>query len=539
MAPPVAFGAVSFSGFSVTPTTTQAAGHPNVKIVQSFSSSPASDDARDVTVRLPPGLAGDPHAATRCSAGAFAADTCAASSKVGAVAVQTQVDALGVTTAAPGDVYNLPPAGGEPARLGLIVRPPPVALVTFSKIRLEAPVKVGPETGYGLETTFANQPRTANSSIGPLAIRIAGINLTLFGRVGSKAFITNPSSCRPVTALARVTSYDSAAVGTRTAPYRATGCAGVPFSPKLTGTVGRKGANGNDDLVPLTTVIALPAGNAALRVARVILPSGVTPNLPALNGACPAALLAQARCPAASRIGSAKGVSPLLDRPLTGPVYLVASGGLLPKLVVQLSGQVSVTLEGALALANGRSQTTFTGSPDLPLSRFELSIKGGPGGLLKATGNLCKSSTKTVVDASLTAYSDRVRTLKSSLDRGGCKPPKPRATATLKKGVLVLRIRAGDTTRLRRLRAVLPRSLTVPARRLKARAAKRLSRKSVKLRGRTLRVTLPRKGARALRLVARGVLLKGGASRRLALKLTAVDTKRHTTRLRVRFRARR
>src|SRR3954447_11387677 len=78
-----ASASVSLTSFKVTPSTTQAGAHPDLTIDTSFSLDPTSDDVKSVGVLLPQGLVGDPNAADRCSASAFAADNCPASTKVG------------------------------------------------------------------------------------------------------------------------------------------------------------------------------------------------------------------------------------------------------------------------------------------------------------------------------------------------------------------------------------------------------------------------------------------------------------------------
>src|SRR3954469_9118476 len=119
--PASASAAVTISSFKVTPSTTAAGAHPDLTIDTAFALDPATDDVKSVGVLLPQGLVGDPNAADRCSAAAFKADTCPASSKVGTTtaAVTATVVVLPVDQTVPGDIYNLAPQGDEPARLGV------------------------------------------------------------------------------------------------------------------------------------------------------------------------------------------------------------------------------------------------------------------------------------------------------------------------------------------------------------------------------------------------------------------------------------
>ena len=70
------------------------------------------------------------------------------------------------TVTSPGTVYNLPAVGAEPARLGIKIRPAPLGPVTFQTISLVSVAKLGPETGYALETTIPNQPRHGRTALG-------------------------------------------------------------------------------------------------------------------------------------------------------------------------------------------------------------------------------------------------------------------------------------------------------------------------------------------------------------------------------------
>jgi hypothetical protein len=94
---PVAGADVSVTSFQVRPSTSRAGAHPDVNIATDFSSSPASDDLKNLTVRLAPGLVGNPQSADRCTGVLFLADSCPAGSRVGAVSVTAQLIATSST----------------------------------------------------------------------------------------------------------------------------------------------------------------------------------------------------------------------------------------------------------------------------------------------------------------------------------------------------------------------------------------------------------------------------------------------------------
>ncbi len=81
--------------------------------------------------------------------------------------------------------------------------------------------------------------------------------------------------------------------------------------------------------------------------------------------------------------------TPLLDDELAGPVYLVSSNHGLPDLLADLRGQVNVQLRGVISSAKARIKTVFYPVPDVPVSKFVLTMKGGKKGLLVNSRNLC------------------------------------------------------------------------------------------------------------------------------------------------------
>jgi hypothetical protein len=104
----------------------------------------------------------------------------------------------------------------------------------------------------------------------------------------------------------------------------------------------------------------------------------------------------RAQCPRRTRIGFAKAVSPVLNRSLGGPVYFVqgirvdpntgARIRTLPNLLVKLNGEIRINLRGTTDVRRNRLVSTFPSVPDAPVTRFDLRLKGGKGGVLAATG---------------------------------------------------------------------------------------------------------------------------------------------------------
>lgn len=112
--------------------------------------------------------------------------------------------------------------------------------------------------------------------------------------------------------------------------------------------------------------------------------------------------LAPGHCPEASVVGSAEAFTPLIAAPIKGRVYLAAPGcagsgqaqctdqdaadGNLYRLYVELSGAegIDVKIEGKVQVSPVTGQITMrlTETPQLPLSRLNVDLNGGPHALL-------------------------------------------------------------------------------------------------------------------------------------------------------------
>ena len=499
--PASALASVSITSFKVTPSTTQAGAHPDVTIDTAFSLNPTSDDVKSVGVVLPQGLVGDPNAAARCPIASFTADNCPATSKVGTTTAQVTATVALVETpqTVNGDVYSLQPQGDEPARLGIVLRPTAGGVLPLDKVFLQSAVTSGPQTNYGLLTTFDGLPRNS----GGLETRVNSMKLVLSGKAARGPFMTNPTSCREAVSTATVTSYDDAnSPKTATSSFTPTGCDAEPFSPSLTGSVGGSGQTARGLSPTLTTVVSTNVGDANPSRVVVTLPPSVAANLALVSRQCVASVFAAGNCPPESRVGSATASSPLLPKALTGPVIFTQTASTAePALAVVLGPPVPLTLIGTVSLAPGALGNTFDGIPDLPLSRFELTIDGGGGrntGLVVNTADLCRAGTPLTVKGQLTAQSGRTASTTSELEPSGCEsitvgagPGKPRGKLTLrfrkKRGTLTASFTSPG--KLKRVRLTLPKSFRNPARKrhLRVKGGKG------KIRGRVLTITSSRK----------------------------------------------
>jgi hypothetical protein len=400
--------ALGISTFTVTPSSTAAAGHPNLTIDTVFSG--ASDNLKNLTVHLPPGLVGNPNAATKCTQSQFDSDSCPGTSVVGTVTNNVTATALGllpITQDITDNVYDVAPSAGEPARLGIWVHPPNIEGALIDKVKLPVTVSVRPGD-FGLDTSISNIPNTLNSTLlGSIPVTINSISLTLNGTASNGNFVTLPSSCTPATTQIDVTSYSSTSVS-KQSTFTPTGCGSVAFHPTMAVSLENTRA---DTPSGYTVTLGVPANNSTVKRAQVVLPAGTVLSPAAANGAtaCTDAQLgvgsaAPGACPDSSQIGTASIVTPLLGT-LNGKVFL---GQPTPTQLLRLfvdieQSGVKIKLPGTVTPdpSNGQLTTVFDNLPQVPFTSFALSFRGGPTAILSNPQD-CGSHTAT---ADLTPWS--------------------------------------------------------------------------------------------------------------------------------------
>jgi hypothetical protein len=204
-------------------------------------------------------------------------------------------------------------------------------------------------------------------------------------------FIVNPTNCDPMSVDSRIGGSGGATADPRSR-FQVAGCDALPFAPKL--KLQLKGATRRIGHPALKAVLTARPGEAGIARAQVNLPHGEFLDQGNLNKTCTKPVLLAGDCPASSIYGRARAFTPLLDRPLEGPVYLVGGYGYkLPALVADLNGQIRVTLVGKVDSGPNKGiRNTFEVVPDAPVSRFVLEMKGGKKyGLLENSENLCKA----------------------------------------------------------------------------------------------------------------------------------------------------
>jgi hypothetical protein len=190
------------------------------------------------------------------------------------------------------------------------------------------------------------------------------------------------------------------------------GCNRLAFRPKL--KVSLKGATRRTGHPALKAVVTYPKKGAYANIARaqVGLPHALFLDQGNLNKTCTRPVLLAGNCPPSTIYGHAKAWTPLLEKPLAGPVYLVGGYGYkLPALVGELNGQIRILLKGRVDTTRRHGiRNTFEVVPDAPVSRFVLRMKGGRKySLLENSEDLCAKAQR--ASARFVAQNGRVAQL--------------------------------------------------------------------------------------------------------------------------------
>jgi hypothetical protein len=356
-----------------------------------------------IDTTLPPGLTGKLAGIPYCSEAAIAqaksreapnkgvleqqSPSCPAASEVGTVSVGA---GAGISPYyATGHAYLAGPYKGAP--LSLVVITPAVAgPFDLGAVVARVALYVDPETAR------------IHAVSDPLPSIIDGIPLDLRSialKLDRPSFTLNPTSCDPmsISGSALALTGQSAAL---TSPFQVGGCGALKFKPSL--SLKLKGGTKRGDHPALTATLRAKPGEANTASISVALPHSEFLDQAHIKTICTRVQFsAGARpgdgCPKGSIYGKATAITPLLDQPLSGPVFLRSSNHNLPDLVIALHGQVDIVVAGRVDSHKGGIRNTIEAAPDAPVTRFTLSMQGGKKGLLINSRDICASKARASV----------------------------------------------------------------------------------------------------------------------------------------------
>ena len=244
---------------------------------------------------------------------------------------------------------------------------------------------------------------TVPSIIGGVPIRLRSIRVNL----NRPRFLINPTNCDPTTIHSEgvgdqgtVTGFDSF--------FHPVNCAALPFKPKMTiRQIGRK-ATRRAQNPEFRFDLRTREGDANVKAVTVTLPKAFEIDQRHLGNICSERELVEKQCAGRTAIGTATTTTPLLDQPLSGPVYAVSGSGGLPRLAFVLNGQVNLVPRADAKTVKGKLRTTVPVVPDAPIGHFRLRVFGGNQGYLINTRDICQ--TAPVVKVGFTAHNGRSST---------------------------------------------------------------------------------------------------------------------------------
>jgi hypothetical protein len=387
-------------------------------------------DARDIEVELPAGIVGNANATPKCTIAQFntpnpklafglSGASCPNDTQVGIAKVEIAPNEEVVPLTL--GIYNLVAPPGVPAEFGVNPTGIPVVLTPGVRTGRDYGVTVSSKNTneaqriYGVTTIFWGVPAASSHDgfrgqcLGVLGESLAN-NCSV--QTARTPLLRLPTSCstNPLTTTIHADSWQNPVQSvelegvTETTfdhnseghPVYLAGCEHLDFSPTITVQPETQPAGSPTGL---SVHLHLPQnentdglGEADLRKAVVSLPVGFSISPSAANGlgSCSEAQISlhssgPAGCPDASKVGTVEVVTPLLEAPLTGSVFVAApyenpSGGLLELYVVAEGSGVLIKLAGEVKAdpSTGQLTTTFEETPQQPFSELKLNVFGGP-----------------------------------------------------------------------------------------------------------------------------------------------------------------
>jgi hypothetical protein len=377
-----------------------------------------TDSEQEIThfsIKLPPGVIGKLAGIPFCSDAAIAAakartgphggreelerPSCPAASEIGHSLVGSGVGSA--LAYAPGKIYLAGPYHGSAVSL-VAITAGVIGPFDIGTVVVRQALKIDPETAEVFIDSTGSDPI-------PHIIKGVPVHLRdIRAYTDRPNFVLNPTSCERTSTASTLlgsgldfgSEVDDRPVTVST-PFQAADCAALPFKPRL--SLKLKGGTKRGDYPALTAILNMNGiGEAGIAKAQVTLPRSEFVAQAHFNTICTRVLFKQGahpgeKCPAGSIYGKVLAETPILDDPLTGPVFLRSSEHQLPDVVAALhNGQIDVVLVGRVDSVKGRLRNTFEATPDAPVKRVVFKLMGGKKGLFENSTNLCSSTSRAI-----------------------------------------------------------------------------------------------------------------------------------------------
>jgi len=391
------------------------------------------DGDQDLTrfdATLPPGMIGKIAGVEQCPEAAIAlaktksgkqelaSPSCPINSRIGRTMAGAGVGSQ--LTYVPGSIHLAGPFGGAPLSV-VAVTPAVAGPFDVGTVVVRQALMIDSKTALVKADGALSDPIPHILAGIPLRVR----DIRVY--VDRPDFTLNPTSCRPSATRAElwgggldVFSTADDAPASRSARFQAAACQALGFKPRL--DLRLKGGTKRGGHPALTAVLHPRAADANISGASATLPRSEFLDQAHIRTICTRVQFAADNCPVGAIYGRAMATTPLLDFPLSGPVYLRSSDNLLPDLVADLRGPPSLPIKfevvGRTDSVRGGIRNTFEATPDVPVAKFVLSLQGGRKGLLVNSTNICRKTFRAKVRFS--AHNGRRVVLRPAL-RAPCK----------------------------------------------------------------------------------------------------------------------
>jgi hypothetical protein len=372
---------------SMVAGTTNPVGGSASSFVLKVSRPDDQQNISSIDVTLPPGQVAKLAGVPLCPAADTASGNCPAASQVGSVAAAVGPGAAPLQVPQPGKAptaaYLAGPYKGAP--YSLVVKVPAQAgPFDLGTITVRTALQIDPTT---TQVTAQSDPLPQILDGVPLSYQSVTVSIDRPG------FIRNPTSCEPMKVTGQVFSAQGTSAGV-SSPYQVGDCGQLPFKPKF--SVRLKGGTGRNDYPALGAALTFPEGpHANVKSVVVSLPHSEFVEQAHIRTICTRVQFAAGggngeQCPKGSVYGHAEVRTPLLDQPLSGPVFERSSNHTLPDLALALRGQIDLEEDGVISTDSRHGiRTSFSNVPDAAFSSFKLEMEGGKRGLIVNSEDLC------------------------------------------------------------------------------------------------------------------------------------------------------
>lgn len=388
-------------GYTAKSDSTKAGAYSPFRV--RIARSDGQQELKVVDVTLPKGLTGKLAGIPYCSEGSLAAaaggtgkaeeanPSCSSASQIGNVSTESGTGANPLKLG--GKAYLAGPYKGAPLSMATIT-PAVAGPFDLGTVVVRVALNVDPKTAQ------------INAVSDLIPDVFGGVKLdirTIDVNVDRTKFMLNPTNCAKQATSGVIrggganptdpAAFSSYAVSD---PFQASQCNKLAFKPKLfTRLFGPTKRATNPRI---RAILEARNGDANVTRTALTLPHSLFLDQSHIRTVCTRPQLASLSCPKGAIYGQAEAKSPLLDKKLKGPVYLVSSNDKLPNLVADLRGQVRIQLRGVISSKRGGLKTVFPEVPDVPVKKFILNMKGGNKSLIVNSQNLCNEKQQAVLN---------------------------------------------------------------------------------------------------------------------------------------------